>query len=91
VLARYPFGLHERYGKTANPLGLKASTAENHHVKLLAILLVSSIGFLAAFLPVDNRETAVSADAFVDSVGLSCSPARQRHIPRQFCTRREFP
>jgi len=40
-------------------------------VKVLALLLVSSVAFLAASLPVDHRETAVGADAFVDSVGVN--------------------
>jgi hypothetical protein len=40
-------------------------------MKLLTLLFLFSIAFLAASLPVDNKEPAVSADAFVDSVGVN--------------------
>jgi hypothetical protein len=40
-------------------------------MKLLALLFLCSIALLAASLPLDHKEPAVSADAFVDSVGVN--------------------
>jgi hypothetical protein len=40
-------------------------------MKLLTLLFLFGIAFLAASLRVDNKEPAVSADAFVDSVGVN--------------------
>src|ERR1700736_3740754 len=40
-------------------------------MKFLTLLLLCSIAFLAASLPLDHEEPAVSADAFVDSVGIN--------------------
>ena len=40
-------------------------------MKLLTLLFLCSIAFLAASLSSDHKEPAVSADAFVDSVGIN--------------------
>jgi hypothetical protein len=60
----------EHHGKSAGRLPTYRH-GENRRMKLLALLFLCSIVFLAASLPMDHREPAVSADAFVDSVGVT--------------------